>query len=164
MFNTSLADVECLLFVGSHAHLASHSVLYLEHQLTPPHYVLFPITAVAPPPHTPGPAQTEATSQPQPSMYLWEAARKWVMYSVCMCVYISGPCRVWVCLCLHTLSLFSAVNPPPPASPAPSAHTGATQTPPVCSPLSEDTSCEWHRVGQRACVWGVCVSVLYYEY
>ena len=72
----SCRRIQCLLFVDSQAHLASHSVLYLEHQFTPPHSVLFPMTAVAPPPHTPVPAQTEATSQPQPSLSVWEAARK----------------------------------------------------------------------------------------
>ena len=87
-FSTFLAD-ECLLFVGSHAHLASHYVLYLEHQLIPPHSALFPITAVSPPPPTPGPTQTETTSQP--SLSLWEAARKWTMCAdpwVCVCVSV----------------------------------------------------------------------------
>ena len=86
-------------------HTLTTLVLYLDHQLTPPHSVLFPITSVAPPPHTPGPSQTETTSQPQPSVSLWAVARKWVMYSVsmcecaCMCVYISGPCSVCMCEC-----------------------------------------------------------------
>ena len=53
-----------------------------------PHSVLFPITAVAPLPHTPGPAQTETTSQPHRGMSLREAGRKWVVY-ICACVRLS---------------------------------------------------------------------------
>ena len=76
-FSTFLQTSACWLL--DQTHTLTTLVLYLDHQLTPPHSVLFPITAVAPPPHTPGPAQTETTSQPQPSKSLWEAARKWAM-------------------------------------------------------------------------------------
>ena len=58
-------------------HTLTTLVLYLEHQLIPPHSVLFPITAVSPPPHTPGPA------------------RKWLTY---VCVFVS--------LCVHLCSVF----------------------------------------------------------
>ena len=93
-FSTFLAD-KCWI---KHTHTTL--VLYLEHQFTPPHSVLFPITAVAPPPYSSGPAQTETTSQRQPSLSLWEAARKWATYvrmyvyeSVCASVFrIRIPC------------------------------------------------------------------------
>ena len=75
-FSASLTDVYNACWLLNQTHTLTTLVLYLEHQLIPPHSVLFPITAVSPPPHTPGPAQTEATSQPQPSVSLWEAARK----------------------------------------------------------------------------------------
>ena len=60
----------CWLLDQTHTHTTF--VLYLEHQLIPPHSVLLPITAVSPPPHTLGPA------------------RKWVMYV----------CAFWVCVCV----------------------------------------------------------------
>ena len=91
----------CWLLDQTHA--LTTLVLYLEHQLTSPHSVLFPITAVAPPPHTLGPAQTEATSQPQPSMSVWEAARKWAMY--CLSMHES----MCVTLFCFMFLLFSAV-------------------------------------------------------
>ena len=83
----------CCLLNHTHTHTPLLCCTYIEHQLTPPH-VLLPITAVSPPPHTPGPAQTEATSQPQPSVSLWEAARKWAMYcssvneSMCVTLFV----------------------------------------------------------------------------
>ena len=116
VFQTFSCRRRLLASCGITGTLSKSLVLYLEHQLIPPHYVLFPITAVAPPPHTPGPAQTEATSQPQPSVSLREAARKWAMYCssmhepMCVTLFRLHVLTLVVCgsmsLCVHLCVLY----------------------------------------------------------
>ena len=60
-------------------------VLCLEHQLITPLYVLFPITAVAPPPHTPG------------------SSRKWVMLRMCVCESVTLVCASLFCILISCI-------------------------------------------------------------
>ena len=73
-FCTSLVDVKWIAGC-SIEHTLTPLDLYLEHQLIT--LCTVPITAAAPPPPTAGPTQTETTTQP--SLSVWEAARKWAM-------------------------------------------------------------------------------------
>ena len=75
-FCTSFVEVKWIAGC-SIEHTLNPLDFYLEHQLIAITLCTVPITAAAPPPPTAGPAQTETTSQP--SLSLWEAARKWAM-------------------------------------------------------------------------------------